>query len=175
MTQASTIPDRGASVTPHEETAVEEREPHQHEPNIPPTDADPELCEACKLFDAQHRQILELEKQRDAWRDHTLSDKEAQAISACVKALDVIADRSSYGGVRGDTSSTSIARVLDFLAARYGITRDSALERVEQQLADMREQVAHMATPQPGAYPVWHVPTASTQPLGAYVAPGTSY
>lgn len=148
-----------------------EREPHQHEPDIPPTADDPAECEVCRQLQAKHDLIRDLTQQRDAWKDHKLSDKEAQAISACVKALDPLAPTNhSYG-----SDTNSVSRVLAYLAERYGVTREPKFQRL---IDGLTEALAHrqQSAPAPwqpyAPYPVTHpVGTSATAPN----TPGMTY
>lgn len=61
---------------------------------------------------------------RDAWRTAHRSDAEAEALDACVRALDKLAERGRGGTLSGMRSTTSAAmdRILRYLADRYGVT-----------------------------------------------------
>ena len=151
-------------MTPTSSDEVVERPSHPHEPNIPPTHDDPEQCEACKLFGAQHQLIDTLTKERDAWKAHKLSDDEAQVISQCVKALDAFTEpvRAGYGNTTTFTKTESVRRVLDYLAHRYGVTQQPDLYRLVEQLTERLNQPQQTAV-----WPGW-------QPVGTFPTPGVN-
>lgn len=71
---------------------------------------------------ALQRRNEELTAERDAWRLKNLGDKEAQAISECVAALDRLTGRNnttSYSVTWG--RNVDVKRLLRYLADRYGV------------------------------------------------------
>lgn len=64
--------------------------------------------------------LADVTKDRNAWRDARMADKEAHALNLCVKALD------EYTGAGSTTSYRTgipdgVGRVLRYLAERYGV------------------------------------------------------
>lgn len=98
------------------------------------TSAKERIQELEATADAQDAALKDMRKERDHWRDHRLSDTEAQALSECVKALDRFRESSrtgttGYGPSTYNTASTvtytgtcQVERVLRYLADRYGVT-----------------------------------------------------
>lgn len=132
---------------PTADTASDE---HPHEPEIDRQLDDEGRCLICMMLVDHGEEVralaaknADLAKDRDAWKDHKVSDTEAQAISACVKALAPF-QTSQYGN-HADRQA-SVRRVLDFLAHRFGV-RDQVSEILELQQAiarlgeDMRRPV----------------------------------
>ena len=133
---------------------------HQHEPDIPRALDDAGRCRVCILFDAKQDELIEMRRQRDAWQQHRVTDDEAQAISACVKALDALTSANQNRGYSSSVmtvGSSTVGRVLDYLAQRYGVTQEPHLQR----LIDGLNEALRQRDPQP---PMWPPGTAN-QPL----------
>ena len=78
----------------------------------------PTKADLAAQIEALTQSLADQRKAAEAWRDHKMPDPEAEAISACVKALDKLpTSRSSSWPARGGDHR----RVLRYLAERYGV------------------------------------------------------
>lgn len=147
------------------------------EPTEPVAEAEPEdRGEGTELEREQAAQIAALEdaladmrQQRDAWQKAKLPDREAEALSACVKALDGLTSSNvsiSYGSGTAKTfDGAAIRRVLDHLAWRYGIA--SSDDSQQASLRELIEKLTAALERPPVGWPIY--PGAPT-----YVPPGTA-
>lgn len=69
--------------------------------------------------------LVDVRDERDEWRRARVADDEAEALSACVRALDGLKSRDRNRGpvyARGfDVGGNSFRRLLVYLADRYGV------------------------------------------------------
>lgn len=90
------------------------------------TDRGPTKAALMDQIAAMEQSIDELREERDHWRRAKVADSEAEALSACVKALDALNERTrtgygNVGGINFSFGGDKFRRVLKYLADRYGV------------------------------------------------------
>ncbi len=104
------------------------------------------LAEQQDELDDVRREVRAADRRAEEARVQNLPDAEAQAISECIKALDPLTPTSrgmmpSFSGHYPSPSPDEIARVLLFLANRYGVSLVVPPPEVTLTEIDVRQRI----------------------------------